>query len=91
MRLPPLPRLLFSADLARADVKMTLSTLLDRLHEEEGELESTTPVFYLQSQNGNLADEYEPLQDDVGAGPAFAREVFGASPSTSSLLSLGRF
>lgn len=39
---------------------------------------STGPVYYLQSQNGNLGGEYEALLKDVGAeGPSFAREVFG--------------
>jgi len=41
---------------------------------------SSPPVHYLQSQNGNLADEYKPLLDDVGIeGPAWAREAFGES------------
>lgn len=36
------------------------------------------PVYYLQSQNGNLGGEFEALRDDVGEqGPSFAREVFG--------------
>jgi hypothetical protein len=39
---------------------------------------SPDPVYYLQSQNGNLGGEYEVLLEDVGAeGPSFAREVFG--------------
>ncbi|GAA5841377.1 hypothetical protein JCM9279_000631 [Rhodotorula babjevae] len=73
-----------------ANVKMPLSSLLDRLHEEEGDDEATSPVFYLQSQNGNLAGEYEPLRDDVGEGPAFAREVFGQAPDVANIWIGGR-
>lgn len=36
------------------------------------------PVYYLQSQNGNLGGELEPLVADVGTdGPAWASGVFG--------------
>lgn len=39
---------------------------------------SSDPVYYLQSQNGNLGGEYEALLKDVGAeGPSFARQFFG--------------
>ncbi|ORY91719.1 cupin-like domain-domain-containing protein [Leucosporidium creatinivorum] len=44
------------------------------------------PVYYLQSQNGNLGGEYEALLRDVGAeGPSFAREVFAQDPDACNL------
>ncbi|GAA6046352.1 hypothetical protein JCM3770_004878 [Rhodotorula araucariae] len=74
-----------------ANVRMTITTLLERLGEEQDDPSSTAPVFYLQSQNGNLADEYEALQDDVGReGPAFAREVFGQPPDVANIWIGGR-
>lgn len=71
------------------DVQMPISRLFYHLREEKAtEPErSDRPVHYLQSQNGNLADEYKPLLDDVGIeGPAWAREAFGES--LSQLLSV---
>ncbi|CEQ40537.1 SPOSA6832_02173, partial [Sporobolomyces salmonicolor] len=66
-----------------ATVRMSLSALFSRLAAEQALADppsSTEPVYYLQSQNGNLADEYLPLLEDVGLdGPAWAREAFGAS------------
>ncbi|BGP39058.1 hypothetical protein JCM10449v2_002996 [Rhodotorula kratochvilovae] len=74
-----------------ANIKMTISTLFAHLREEQDDPSSTAPVFYLQSQNGNLADEYEALQDDVGReGPAFAREVFGQPPDVANIWVGGR-
>lgn len=38
----------------------------------------STPVYYLQSQNGNLSEDGElsSLSKDIGTGPSFAREFF---------------
>lgn len=59
-----------------SDVNMSLDALFAKLR--TGEETATGPVYYLQSQNGNLGEEYAVLQKDVGMdGPAFAREVFG--------------
>ncbi|BGO98541.1 hypothetical protein NBRC10513v2_002935 [Rhodotorula toruloides] len=67
-----------------ATVDMPLESLFARLH--EGEETREGPVYYLQSQNGNLAEEYAVLQDDVGTdGPAFAREVFGDPPEVANI------
>ena len=62
------------------DVQIPISRLFSHLREEVSK-PSDRPVHYLQSQNGNLADEYKPLLDDVGIeGPFWAREAFGESP-----------
>ena len=71
-----------------SDVRMPISQLLSHLREEVSK-PSDRPVHYLQSQNGNLAEEYKPLLDDVGIeGPAWAREAFGES--RTQLLSVPR-
>lgn len=66
------------------DVKLTMQDFFQQLH--EGAKDPTVPVLYLSSQNGNIRgaegdseSEYAPLLDDVGAGPDWAREVFGQS------------
>lgn len=72
----PLPQLL------PADVQLRLSELLGKLREEQDEPTTTAPVYYVQTQNGNLDAEYLALLDDVGRdGPSFAREVFGGCGS----------
>lgn len=64
---------------------MKLSQLFDRLKEEEEEQfdeerKEIRPVYYLQSQSGNLAGEYSTLMEDVGTeGPSWAREALGKS------------
>ncbi|GAA5940842.1 hypothetical protein JCM1841_003443 [Sporobolomyces salmonicolor] len=72
-----------------ATVRMTLSALFSRLAAEQALADpssSTEPVYYLQSQNGNLADEYLPLLEDVGLdGPAWAREAFGEAPEVANI------
>ncbi|GAA5844672.1 hypothetical protein JCM5353_001495, partial [Sporobolomyces roseus] len=71
-----------------ANVQMPLSKLFSHLQAEEamGSETSSRPVHYLQSQNGNLADEYKPLLDDVGIeGPAWAREAFGQPPDVANI------
>ncbi|GAA5904713.1 hypothetical protein JCM6882_008354 [Rhodosporidiobolus microsporus] len=76
-----------------ASVSMPLSQLFSKLREEEGDVrgEATSPVFYLQTQNGNLGDEYVGLQEDVGMeGPAWAREVFGEPPDAVNVWMGGR-
>lgn len=64
---------------------MTLSDLfglLDRTDDPPG-----TPVYYLQSQDGNLSKpgDLSALIEDIGErnGPAFAQEVFGESTGRS--------
>ncbi|GJN89789.1 hypothetical protein Rhopal_002778-T1 [Rhodotorula paludigena] len=60
-----------------ANVQLRLSELLGKLREEQDEPTTTAPVYYVQTQNGNLDAEYLALLDDVGRdGPSFAREVF---------------
>ncbi|GAA6037845.1 hypothetical protein JCM8097_005067 [Rhodosporidiobolus ruineniae] len=76
-----------------ASVPMPLSRLLSLLKEEQDDVNgvATTPVYYLQSQNGNLADEYVELRADVGEdGPEWAREVFGEAPDAVNLWIGGR-
>ncbi|GAA5967768.1 hypothetical protein JCM3765_001434 [Sporobolomyces pararoseus] len=71
-----------------ANVNMKLSQLFDRLKEEEEEQnrKQPRPVYYLQSQSGNLTGEYSPLLDDVGSeGPSWAREAFGQSPDVANI------
>ncbi|GAA5927617.1 cupin-like domain-containing protein [Sporobolomyces koalae] len=69
-----------------ATVKMPFSNLLSNLQEEQDTTNPTSPVFYLQSQNGNLADEYAPLLEDVGTeGPAWARDAFGQPPDVANI------
>ncbi|GAA5869855.1 hypothetical protein JCM1840_007655 [Sporobolomyces johnsonii] len=72
-----------------ATVRMTLSDLFSRLAAEQALADpssSSEPVYYLQSQNGNLADEYLPLLEDVGRdGPAWAREAFGEAPEVANI------
>lgn len=67
-----------------ANVPLPLSSFFQHLKEEEAASETERegmPVLYLQSQNGNMAGEFESLRGDVGGeGPAWAREVFGAFP-----------
>lgn len=47
-------------------------------NEAQGSFSSkSSPVYYLQTQNGNLSSELALLAADVGEAPAFAREVFG--------------
>ncbi|BGP23844.1 phospholipase A2 [Rhodotorula toruloides] len=67
-----------------ATVDMPLEALLAKLREDEQT--RAGPVHYLQSQNGNLGEEYAILQEDVGTdGPAFAREVFGDPPEVANI------
>ncbi|BGP15044.1 hypothetical protein JCM10213v2_002999 [Rhodosporidiobolus nylandii] len=76
-----------------ANVPMPLSRLFSHLKAEEGDTnsESTSPVYYLQSQNGNLAEEYSALREDVGdEGPEWAREVFGEPPDVANIWIGGR-
>ncbi|GAA5822047.1 hypothetical protein JCM11251_004839 [Rhodosporidiobolus azoricus] len=76
-----------------ATVKMPLSKLFAKLKEEEDDVEgkARSPVYYLQTQNGNLQDEYEGLQGDVGMdGPEWAREVFGEAPDAVNVWMGGR-
>ncbi|GAA5854601.1 hypothetical protein JCM8547_004904 [Rhodosporidiobolus lusitaniae] len=73
-----------------ASVPMTLKAFFKHLEEEEEEDEDKTgeekPVFYLQSQDGNMGKEFEALREDVGAeGPSWAREVFGEAPDAVNL------
>jgi hypothetical protein len=67
---------------------MKLSELFSKLKEEEeqGEANPNRPVYYLQTQNGNLSEgEYAPLLDDVGLeGPSWVREAFGESSLAST-------
>lgn len=58
------------------EVEMTLSEFFPLLNNSD----LNAPVYYLQSQNGNLSadGELSTLYDDVGEGPSFAREVFAA-------------
>ncbi|KAM0788701.1 hypothetical protein ACM66B_002797 [Microbotryomycetes sp. NB124-2] len=68
-----------------ATVEMTMRQLFTKLDPPHERLDSG-PVYYLQSQNGNLGDEYQALRDDVGKdGPEFARRVFGAPPDVSNI------
>ncbi|GAA5986594.1 hypothetical protein JCM10908_003817 [Rhodotorula pacifica] len=74
-----------------AEVEMPLSQLLAYLATERDDPESSSPVYYLQSQNGNMADEYTALADDAGRdGPAFAREYFGEAPEVANIWIGGR-
>ncbi|GAA5971832.1 hypothetical protein JCM11641_001532 [Rhodosporidiobolus odoratus] len=76
-----------------ANVPMPLSRLFSLLKAEETDPqnESTDPVYYLQSQNGNLAEEYASLRADVGEdGPEWAIEVFGESPDVANIWIGGR-
>ncbi|BGO90725.1 hypothetical protein NBRC10512_000665 [Rhodotorula toruloides] len=67
-----------------ATVDMSLGSLFSKLSEDKET--QMGPVYYLQSQNGNLAEEYAVLQKDVGTdGPAFAREVFGDPPEVANI------
>ncbi|GAA5975242.1 hypothetical protein JCM5350_000202 [Sporobolomyces pararoseus] len=74
-----------------ANVTMKLSQLFDRLKEEEAEQfdeerKEIRPVYYLQSQSGNLAGEYSSLMNDVGTeGPSWAREALGQSPDVANI------
>lgn len=60
---------------------MTLSDLFDRLDRSDDV--TGTPIYYLQSQDGNLskAGDLSALIDDIGErnGPSFAQDVFGES------------
>ncbi|KAI5479833.1 phospholipase A2 [Pseudohyphozyma bogoriensis] len=62
-----------------AAAQMTMHELLHSLNPTSSS--SSGPVFYLQSQNGNLSPDGDlhPLAEDVGDGPAFARDIFGES------------
>lgn len=64
---------------------MTLDDLFDVLNCSVTE-DNTPPVYYLQSQNGNLSEtgDLAALAKDVGPGPSFAREVFGELTLSSS-------
>ncbi|GAA6004875.1 hypothetical protein JCM11491_002264 [Sporobolomyces phaffii] len=76
-----------------ASVKMTMSDLFERLrrNDEEDDVEGRGPVWYAQSQSGNLSDEYAPLLDDVGTeGPVWAREALGESPDVANVWIGGR-
>ncbi|KAM0746507.1 Clavaminate synthase-like protein [Meredithblackwellia eburnea MCA 4105] len=67
-----------------ASVQMTLDTLFRSFNSTE----ENGPVYYLQSQNGNLSQEGElhPLLEDVGlSGPSWAAEVFGEPPDVANV------
>ncbi|SCZ98234.1 BZ3500_MvSof-1268-A1-R1_Chr7-1g09066 [Microbotryum saponariae] len=65
-------------------VQMNLASLFDHLNTPTNpESEFPTPVYYLQSQNGNLQpnQDLELLLEDVGEeGPEWARQSFGTDP-----------
>ncbi|GAA6004965.1 hypothetical protein JCM10207_008465 [Rhodosporidiobolus poonsookiae] len=76
-----------------ANIPMPLSRLFSILKAEEDDVhdQSKDPVYYLQSQNGNLADEYVDLRVDVGEdGPRWAKEVFGEPPDVANIWIGGR-
>ncbi|GAA6063950.1 hypothetical protein JCM10212_004905 [Sporobolomyces blumeae] len=70
-----------------ATVDMPLSQLFEHLKDESrSDARSERPVYYLQTQNGNLSNEYSALLEDVGLeGPAWAREVFGERPDVANI------
>ncbi|KAK4055748.1 hypothetical protein OIV83_000295 [Microbotryomycetes sp. JL201] len=68
-----------------ATIELTMQEFLTKL-DQSGDTVDPGPVYYLQSQNGNLSDEYESLRQDVGSdGPSFARRVFGSQPDVSNI------
>ncbi|SGY80373.1 BQ5605_C008g05370 [Microbotryum silenes-dioicae] len=65
-----------------ASVQMNLSTLFQHLNTPTNP-DCPKPVYYLQSQNGNLQpnQDLEVLLEDVGEkGPEWARQSFGTDP-----------
>jgi hypothetical protein len=67
----------------RTAVNVTIEDLLKLLGRKArtSSIQDSEPVYYLQSQNGNLSDELVDLAEDVGNGngPSFATEMFGAA------------
>ena len=79
-----LPNEIQKSQLSLSGAKLTMQDFFTQLH--DGAKDPEAPVLYLSSQNGNIRgansdseSEYSPLLQDVGEGPAWAKEVFGQS------------
>lgn len=78
-----------------AGVSLTFRELFDKLDPQTAPHASSStatapspdkPVYYLQSQNGNLGGDLEPLVADVGTdGPEWAQGVFGSSAEVANV------
>ena len=62
------------------EVEMDIQTFLQRL-----DCPSNDAVYYLQSQNNNLKQDFPALLHDTGHGVPFAEKAFGYPPDASNV------